>query len=74
MNTMRPEVLEREKKNATIDANRVNYVRAQYFLTELRSRYRRKEITPKDYQSLRNLAINGDLDSAIRVLGSVLKK
>jgi len=74
MNTMRPEILEREKKNATIDANRTNYVRAHLFLTELRMRYRRKEITPQEYKALRDQVINGNLDAAIKVLGSVLNK
>lgn len=38
------------------------YIRANHFLTELRSEYR--WLTPQEYRTLRGQAISGDIDGA----------
>ena len=40
------------------------YLKAHFFLTDLRKRYMRREITGEQYSSLRRKALQGNLDGA----------
>ena len=61
------------QRRADIDANRHNYVKAQYFLTDLRYHWRKRHITSQQYSTLRGQAVHGDLDGAVKGLATLLK-
>ena len=51
----------------------VRYVRAIAVLTELRSRYRGKKITGAQYRAIREMALNGDRDGALRAIAMAIR-
>lgn len=49
------------------------YAAAHAILTELRTNYRKRRITPQQYKTLRGQAIAGDIDGATKGLAKVLR-
>ena len=50
----------------------MKYLHAHYVLTELREMYRKRRITAKEYKSLREHAIAGDIDGAVKNLAKIM--
>ena len=61
-----------QMKNVVEDSAR--YRRANGFLTDLRKKWKRRDITSVQYADIRKMATNGDLDGANRALGNALIK
>lgn len=68
--------MEAARRNSAkvIAAESANYRKAHMVLTDLRHRWRRREITGQEYSTLRGQAISGNIDGAVKGLYRILER
>ena len=69
-NRTEAEIRKAQMKNVAMDSAR--YRRAHFILTDLRTKWKNREITSQQYSTIRGQAIAGDLDGATKGLATVI--
>ena len=64
--------IKREEMKRTFKSDSAYYRKANGFLTDLRKKWKRRQITSQQYGDIRKMATSGDLDGANKALGNVL--
>ena len=63
---------ERRADMRTIQYDATRYIRAHYFLTDLRQKWKDREINNQQYSAIRSLALAGNIDGATKELARVV--
>lgn len=63
---------ERRADMKTLQKDATRYIKVHYFLTDLRLKWKNREITGQQYSTIRGQALAGDLDGATKGLANVI--